>query len=81
MSKKTRLKIGEFSQLMQVSVKALRYYEQRGLLAPDEVDEWTATATTTSNRCKSLGRSGFKKLRNEIRISKTKRLRRHHCFL
>ncbi len=41
MSKKTRLKIGEFSQLMQVSVKTLRYYEQRGLLAPDEVDEWT----------------------------------------
>ena len=41
MSKKTRLKIGEFSQLMQVSVKTLRYYEQRGLLAPDEVNEWT----------------------------------------
>ena len=41
MSKKTRLKIGEFSQLMQVSVRTLRYYEQRGLLAPDEVDEWT----------------------------------------
>jgi DNA-binding transcriptional MerR regulator len=41
MSKKTKLKIGEFSQLMQVSVKTLRYYEQRGLLSPDEVDEWT----------------------------------------
>ena len=41
MSKKTKLKIGEFSQLMQVSVKTLRYYEQRELLAPDEVDEWT----------------------------------------
>ena len=27
MTKKTRLKIGEFSQLMQVSVKTLRYYE------------------------------------------------------
>ncbi len=41
MSKKTRLKIGEFSQLMQVTVKTLRHYEQKGLLAPDEVDEWT----------------------------------------
>ena len=41
MSKKTRLKIGEFSQLMQVTVKTLRHYEQKGVLLPDEVDEWT----------------------------------------
>ena len=41
MREKTKLKIGEFSRLMQVSVKTLRYYEQRGLLLPDEVDEWT----------------------------------------
>ena len=38
---KTKLKIGEFSQLMQVTVKTLRHYEQKGLLIPDEVDEWT----------------------------------------
>ena len=41
MGKKTRLKIGEFSQLMQVTVKTLRHYELKGLLLPDEVDEWT----------------------------------------
>ena len=41
MSKKTKLKIGEFSQLMQVTVKTLRHYELKGLLLPDEVDEWT----------------------------------------
>ena len=41
MSKKTKLKIGEFSQLMQVTVKTLRHYEQKGLLTPDEIDEWT----------------------------------------
>ena len=41
MTKTTRLKIGEFSKMMQVTVKTLRHYEQRGLLAPDEVDEWT----------------------------------------
>jgi len=41
MSYKTRLKIGEFSQMMQVTVKTLRHYEQKGLLLPDEVDEWT----------------------------------------
>ena len=27
--------------MMQVTVKALRHYEQKGLLVPDEVDEWT----------------------------------------
>jgi DNA-binding transcriptional MerR regulator len=36
-----KLKIGEFSQMMQVTVKTLRHYEQKGLLIPDEVDEWT----------------------------------------
>ena len=38
---KTRLKIGEFSRLMQVTVKTLRQYEQKGLLIPEEVDPWT----------------------------------------
>ena len=41
MSYKTKLKIGEFSRLMQMTVKTLRHYEQKGLLTPDEVDEWT----------------------------------------
>ena len=41
MSYRTKLKIGEFSQMMQVTVKTLRHYEQKGLLMPDEVDEWT----------------------------------------
>ena len=41
MSYNTKLKIGEFSRLMQVTVKTLRHYEQKELLIPDEVDEWT----------------------------------------
>ena len=41
MGNKTKLKIGEFSKMMQVTVKTLRHYEQKGLLLPDEVDEWT----------------------------------------
>ena len=41
MRKNTKLKIGEFSQLMQVTVKTLRHYEQKGLLLPYKVDEWT----------------------------------------
>ena len=40
MSEKTKLKIGEFSKLMQVTVKTLRHYEQMGLLIPYEVDKW-----------------------------------------
>ena len=38
---KMKFKIGEFSQMMQVTIKTLRHYEQKGLLLPDEVDEWT----------------------------------------
>ena len=41
MSEKTKLKIGEFSKLMQVTVKTLCRYEQMGLLIPYEVDKWT----------------------------------------
>ena len=61
MSKKTRLKIGEFSQLMQVTVKTLRHYEQKGLLVPDEVDEWTgniAQATSMEPGTRKTQRSG-----------------------
>ncbi|MGN1214932.1 MAG: MerR family transcriptional regulator, partial [Candidatus Cryptobacteroides sp.] len=36
-----KLKIGEFSRLMQVTVKTLRHYEKKRLLKPDLVDEWT----------------------------------------
>ena len=41
MSYHTKFKIGEFSQFMQVTVKTLRHYEQKGLLVPDETDPWT----------------------------------------
>lgn len=35
------LKIGEFSKLSHLTVKALRYYEKEGLLVPASTDEWT----------------------------------------
>lgn len=41
MCKSTKLKIGEFSKIMQVTVKTLRHYERKGLLVPSEVDQWT----------------------------------------
>ena len=39
MSNKTKFKIGEFSRLMQVTVKALRHYEQK------ELPKWRRMAT------------------------------------
>lgn len=35
------LKIGEFSRIGQVSVKALRYYDEKGLLEPRQIDPIT----------------------------------------
>ena len=54
MSEKTKLKIGEFSKLMQVTVKTLRHYEQMGLLIPYEVDKWTGYRYYTIERCRGL---------------------------
>jgi len=35
------LKIGEFSKLSLLTVKALRFYEKEGILMPAEIDQWT----------------------------------------
>lgn len=35
------LKIGEFSKLSHLTVKALRFYEKKGLLIPASTDKWT----------------------------------------
>ena len=39
------LRIGEFSKLSHLTVKALRFYEREGLLIPEYVDEWTGYRT------------------------------------
>src|SRR6187401_3506312 len=36
-----RLRIGEFARLGYVSVSALRFYDDAGLLKPAELDAWT----------------------------------------
>ena len=65
MSRITKLKIGEFSKMMQVTVKTLRHYEQKGLLVPDDVDEWTGyryysiTQMQRLNTIRGLQRQGF----------------------
>ena len=38
---KRLLKIGEFSKLCRVTVRTLRHYEEKGLLKPTSVDQWT----------------------------------------
>jgi DNA-binding transcriptional MerR regulator len=35
------LKIGDFSKLAHVTIKALRYYDELGLLKPVNVDQFT----------------------------------------
>ena len=65
MSNKTKLKIGEFSKMMQVTVKTLRHYEQRELLMPEEVDKWTGyryysiSQMQRLNAIRDLQRQGF----------------------
>jgi DNA-binding transcriptional MerR regulator len=34
-------RIGDFSRISQVSITALRYYDEEGLLRPVHIDEWT----------------------------------------
>ena len=61
-SELTKLKIGEFSKMMQVTVKTLRHYEQMGLLLPAEVDEWTGYRYYTLEQMQRL--NGILKLKD-----------------
>ena len=59
------LKIGEFSKLSQLTVKALRFYEREGILEPSEVDPrtgyrlYTTSQLTDAAKVKQLRRLGF----------------------
>lgn len=59
------LKIGEFSRFSQVSVKALRFYDEIGLLRPIHIDEtsgyryYSASQLTRLNRILALKELGF----------------------
>ncbi len=44
------LKIGEFSRLSQISIKALHIYDDRGLLQPEHVDKFTGYRYYTLNQ-------------------------------
>ena len=49
-------KIGDFSRLSQVSVKALRYYDELGLLKPARVDEFTGYRYYSASQLARLNR-------------------------
>lgn len=49
-------KIGDFSKLSMVSVKALRYYDELGLLRPARVDEFTGYRYYSANQLGRLHR-------------------------
>lgn len=49
-------KIGDFSRLSQVSVKALRYYDRLGLLTPAHIDPYTAYRYYTADQLPRLNR-------------------------
>lgn len=59
------LKIGEFSKLTQVSIRMLRYYDETGLLKPEQIDKFTsyrlysASQITTLNKIIFLRDLGF----------------------
>ena len=59
------LKIGDFSRFARVSVKALRYYDELGLLKPVKVDEFTgyryysATQLTQLHRISAMKDMGL----------------------
>ena len=44
------LKIGEFSKMSKVTIKALRYYEKEGLLIPKHIDNFNGYRYHESNQ-------------------------------
>lgn len=49
-------KIGDFSQLGQVSVRTLHHYDERGLLKPAEIDDWTGYRFYSAEQLPRLNR-------------------------
>ncbi len=46
----TLVSIGDFSRMTHLSIKALRFYHDQGLLEPTEMDRRPATGSTTLAR-------------------------------
>ena len=50
------LKIGDFSKLAKVTIKALRYYEKECLLIPKHVDAYTGYRYYETNQLLEISR-------------------------
>jgi len=50
------LKIGEFSKLSHLTIKALRFYEKEGILMPASTDEWTGYRYYETSQLKDAAR-------------------------
>lgn len=50
------LKIGEFSKLSHLTVKALRFYEKEGLLVPASIDKWTGYRFYETNQMENAAK-------------------------
>lgn len=50
------LKIGEFSKMSKVTVKALRYYQKEGLLIPKYIDDFNGYRYYESNQLISVSK-------------------------
>lgn len=50
------LKIGEFSKLSHLTIKALRFYEKEGILMPAFTDEWTGYRFYETSQLQDAGR-------------------------
>ena len=64
---RTKFKIGEFSKLMQVTVKTLRLYEQKALLLPDEVTNFKFCSVNHHRTITSLFLISIAKIQHNLR--------------
>ena len=55
------LKTGELSKLTNLSIKAIRFYESKGLIKPAEVDRWTSYRYYDDNSINRLSEIAYLK--------------------
>jgi len=91
------LKIGEFSKLSMLTIKALRFYEEEGILLPRKIDDETGyryydtKQLITASKIKSLRQLDFSieeiklylsgKMQRELLINKEKELGKRNFFI
>lgn len=91
------LKIGEFSKLSMLTIKALRFYEEEGILIPRKIDDFTGyryydtKQLVTASKIKSLRQLDFSieeiklylsgKMQRDLLVNKEKELETKNLFI